>query len=107
VGSTSLYATILYMSTTVSLADARARFSQIVDAASSTHERFDVTRNGDRVAVVLGSDDFDALLETVDILSDRETVQAISVGLEEIDRGETYSVDEVRDAMAQAGRFPR
>lgn len=97
-------AIILYM-TTLSVADARANFSRIVESASSTHERFDVTRNGDRVAVLLGADDYDALLETVDILSRPDEVEAIRRGIADLEAGEVSSADEVRRVMIERGRL--
>lgn len=96
----------MYMMT-LSVAEARARFSQIIESASSTHERFEVTRNGSRAAVLLGADDFDALLETVAILGDVKLVAEISAGLGELDRSETESAEDVATAMGQAGRLPR
>lgn len=99
-------ARILYMMT-LSVAEARASFSKIVDAAATTHERFDVTRNGRRVAVLLGADDFDALMETVEILGDSSVVSAISAGLGELEAGETVDAHEVLAAMERAGRTPR
>jgi prevent-host-death family protein len=92
---------------TLSLAEARAQFSKIVESASSTHERFEVTRNGSRAAVLLGADDFDALMETVAILSDEKLVAEIGSGLAEWERGETESAEDVAEAMGQAGRLPR
>lgn len=85
--------------TTLSVADARANFSKLVEAASTTHERFEVTRNGDRAVVLMSADDYDALLDTLDILSDVDEVQAIQEGIRAIERGETYSADDVRQAM--------
>jgi len=85
--------------TTLSVADARANFSKLVEAATATHERFEVTRNGDRAVVVMSADDYDALLETLDILSDADEVAAIRDGIAALERGETYSADEVREAM--------
>jgi prevent-host-death family protein len=85
--------------TTLSVADARANFSKLVEAAATTHERFEVTRNGDRAAVLMSADDYDALLETLDILSDVDEVQAIQKGIRAIEHGETYSADDVRQAM--------
>ena len=82
--------------TTLSVADARANFSKLVESASATHERFEVTRNGRRAAVLLGADDNDALMETVAILSDTETVAAIGDGLRELEAGETVPESEVR-----------
>lgn len=92
--------------TTLSVADARANFSKVVESASATHERFEVTRNGARVAVLLGADDYDSLLETVAILSDSGAMAAIASGLGELGAGETVSADEVRESMVQAGRLP-
>lgn len=98
--SRGIRARILYM-TTLSVADARANFSKLVEAAATTHERFEVTRNGDRAVVVLGVDDYDALLETLDILSNADEVQAIQEGIRAIENGETHSAEEVRQAMLQ------
>lgn len=91
--------------TTLSVADARANFSRVVESAASTHERFEVTRNGARIAVLLGADDYDSLLETLAVLSDSQTMEAVSVGLAELKAGETASVDEVREALVKAGRL--
>lgn len=91
--------------TTLSLADARAQFSKLVEAASTTHERFEVTRNGKRVAVVLAADDYDALLETVEVLGDAEAVRAIGDGLRDVASGDLVGVDDVRAAMRAAGRL--
>ena len=94
----------MYM-TTLSVADARAQFSKVIESAVTTHERFDVTRNGTRAAVILSADDYDSLLETVDILSRPDEVAAIRAGLGELTAGETLSADEVRAAMVAAGRL--
>lgn len=92
---------------TLSLADARANLSKLVESAVTTHERFEVTRNGDRVAVLLSADDYDALIETVDILSRPDEIDAIRRGLAEAEAGEVSSVDELRAAMAARGRLAR
>lgn len=92
-------ARILYMST-LSLAEARANLSKLVESAVTTHERFEVTRNGDRVAVLLGADDYDSLLETLDILSDPDEVAAIRAGLADLEAGEVFTADEIRAALA-------
>lgn len=90
---------------TLSVADARANFSRVVESASQTHERFDVTKNGGRVAVILGADDFDALLETVEILADTEAMQSIRQGLAELAAGDLAYSDDVRAEMQRAGRL--
>lgn len=91
--------------TTLSLADARANLSKLIESAVTTHERFEVTRNGSRAAVILSADDYDSLLETVDILSNPEEVAAVREGLAELTYGELSSAAEVRAAMVASGRL--
>jgi antitoxin YefM len=81
--------------TTLSVASARANFSRLVDSAVTTHERFEVTRNGERVAVLISADDFDALQETIAVLSDPE----ILADIHDAPRSERYTVAEMRAAM--------
>lgn len=90
--------------TTLPVADARANFSRIVEAAATTHERFEVTRNGSRVVVLLGADDYDGLIETVEILSDGDLVADIRAGLADLAAERSSTSDEMRDAMRAAGR---
>ena len=88
---------------TLSVADARANLSKLIESAVATHERFEVTRNGDRVAVLLSADDYDSLLETVDILSRPEEVAALQRGLADLESGTVSTVDEVRAALVARG----
>jgi len=46
----------VYM-TTLPVADARASLSKLTDEASTTHERFEIIKNGRRAAVFLGAED--------------------------------------------------
>jgi antitoxin YefM len=57
------------------------------------------------VAVILGADDFDALLETVEILADTEAMQSIRQGLAELAAGALANSDDVRAEMQRAGRL--
>lgn len=97
-------ARILYM-TVLSLADARASLSKHVESAVTTHERFEITRNGARVAVLMSAEDYDALVETVDILSNPDEVAALRTAIAELESGDVSSVEEVRAAMVARGRL--
>ena len=52
-----------------------------------------VTRNGKPAAALVPIDEYDALEETAEILSDSETLAAIEAGLAEISRGEIVTLD--------------
>lgn len=62
---------------TIPLAEARAQLSKLVDDAVRTHERIEVTKNGRRAAVILSADDYDSLMETLDVLGDAATMADI------------------------------
>ncbi|MEZ3158496.1 type II toxin-antitoxin system Phd/YefM family antitoxin [Microbacterium sp. BWR-S6Y] len=93
--------------TTLPLAEARANLSKLVESAVTTHERFDITRNGDHVAVLMSADDYDALIETVDVLSRPDEVAAVREGLADLAAGDVSTADEVRAAMVARGRLSR
>ncbi len=69
--------TRILVMTTLPLADVKARLSAVVDDVEGTHERVVITRNGRPAAVILAVDDLAALEETLDILGDSATMQAI------------------------------
>ncbi|MFD4182845.1 type II toxin-antitoxin system Phd/YefM family antitoxin [Rhodococcus sp. NPDC058514] len=95
----------MYM-TTLPVADARAQLSRLVDEAQHTHERFEITRNGRRAAVLLGADDYDALRETIAVLSDPELRAAHAQGLDEVAAGDALDAAGLAAAMRAAGRAP-
>ncbi|MFN8167456.1 MAG: type II toxin-antitoxin system Phd/YefM family antitoxin [Candidatus Nanopelagicales bacterium] len=95
-------ARILYM-VTVPLAEARAQLSKLVDEAMRTHERVEVTKNGRRAAVLLSADDYDSLMETLDILGDAEAMAAIRESEADIAAGRLHSVDEVEAELRSKG----
>lgn len=106
VPSASALSRILYM-TTVPLAEARAQLSQLIDEVVRTHERVEITRNGRRAAVLLSADDYDSLLETIEVLGDPELMEAIREGEEALARGDVYTVEEVMAEMRAKGRLPK
>lgn len=48
----------------------------LIDEATTTHERFEITRNGRRAAVLLSADDYDTLQDTIAVLADAELLSA-------------------------------
>jgi len=88
------------------LAEIRQHLSKFVDEAVKTHTRFDITRNGTRAAVLLSADDFDSLMETLDVLSDADLVRDIQDGLRDAEAGKVFSHDEVVAELAAARKIP-
>ena len=89
--------------TTLPLAEVRANLSKLVDEAQRTHERVEVTKNGRRAAVLMSADDYDSLMETLDILGDAETMAAIRESDADIAAGRIYSSAEVEAELRAKG----
>lgn len=81
--------------------------SKLIDEAMATHERFEITRNGRRAAVLLSADDYDTLQETITVLSDPALVTAHHEGQAAIEADDYLDADQLAHAMREAGRLPR
>ena len=81
-------ARILVMSETMSLADVKARFSEVVDRVERQQDRVVVTRNGKPAAVLISPDDLDSLEETLAVMSDRSIAAQIRESQKAADAGE-------------------
>jgi len=75
------------MAETLSLAAVKDRFSEIVDRVNKQHDRVIVTRNGVPAVVVVSVEELESLEETLEILSDRDTVAALRESEQQIAEG--------------------
>jgi antitoxin YefM len=96
--------TRIVVTSTQPLAAVKAHFSQVIDDVAGTHERVTVTKNGSPVAVILAVEDYESMMETLEILSDRQAVAEVREAEQQMAQGEVYSEDQVRAALA--GRRP-
>jgi|BarGraNGADG00312_1021997.scaffolds.fasta_scaffold23563_3 antitoxin YefM len=84
--------------TVTTLADAKARFSEIVASAEATHERTTITKNGRPAVVIIAAEDLDSLEETLAIMSDPELLSAVRERASE--STESISKDEMLARLA-------
>ena len=99
--------TIIQVMTTISLADAKARLSAVLDEVRDTHERVVITRNGRPEAVILAVSDLEALEETLDLRSTPGALEQIRAAEAEVARGEAIDAEELRRLMAERVRAER
>jgi antitoxin YefM len=64
--------------TTVPLAEARQNFSALVDEATTTHQRVLVTRNGVPAVWMIADEDFESIMETLDVLADAAAMRDVA-----------------------------
>ena len=80
---------------TLPISEVRASLPQIVKAADEKFERTVITTNGRPVAVVMSYEEYQAWEETLEILSDAETMRDWREARAAIARGETFSFEDV------------
>ncbi|MDO8580160.1 MAG: type II toxin-antitoxin system Phd/YefM family antitoxin [Candidatus Omnitrophota bacterium] len=72
---------------TISLTELRPKLPQIMDRISKRFDRYVITRHGKPEAVLLSEEDYEGLLETIDILSDKEAMNRIKKAKADFKRG--------------------
>ncbi len=88
------------MSKTVPVKDFRSNLAELLDEVADRREHVTVTRHGRPAAVMIPVDEYEALEETAEILSDDDTLAAIKQGLADLAAGDAISLDEIRKARA-------
>jgi antitoxin YefM len=90
------------MAKTVPVRELRANLSTLLDEVSDRRDHVLVTRNGVPAAALVPIDEYEALEESAEILSDPGAIAALEEGLGEIERGETVSLTELRKELSAA-----
>lgn len=86
----------------VPFTEARSKLSELLDEVAQRQEHVVVTRNGRPAAVVLSSAEYDALTETLEVLEDAETLEALRESEADYREGRTQSLTEVRRELGLA-----
>ena len=84
------------MTKTIPLAEAKKSLSAIIKDVDEKYDRFTITKNGVSKAVLLSIDEFEGLLETIDILSRKDEREAIARAKEQVRSGETVALKDIK-----------
>src|SRR5664280_3782654 len=84
------------MAKTVPVREFRSRLGELLSDVADRRDHVLVTRNGKPAAALVPIDEYEALEETAEILSDSETLAAIETGLAELSRGEVVTLADLR-----------
>lgn len=82
------------MTRTLPLTEARQTLSALVSRLSRLMDRAIITRNGKPEAVLLGIEEYESWIETLELLSRPGTVTGIREGLADLMAGRTRSFEE-------------
>ena len=90
------------MTKIVPFTEARASLTELLDEVEGLHEHVVITRNGRPAAVVISTDEWEALEETLEILQDERSLAALRESDEDVRAGRMFSLDEVRRELGLA-----
>ncbi len=89
------------MINTVSMKELRPKLPEVMKRIDGKLDRYIVTKRGKPVVVMLSIDDYESLMETLDILADPEAMAGIRQGEKEIRKGKTRSWKEIKTNLAK------
>lgn len=72
---------------TLPLTEVRDRLSEIVEDVNGSGSEWTITRHGRPVAVILSAEDYESLIETLNILSDDDTMAALAEADTDVEAG--------------------
>jgi prevent-host-death family protein len=84
---------------TLPLTDARSRFSEIIESAAKLYKRFSITLRGKPAAVVISQQEYDELVETANVLADKELMKSLKKAKNDIEAGRVMSVSDLKKKL--------
>ena len=81
--------------TTVPLSEAKTHLARLLAEVERVGEGVTITRSGRPAAILLSIEEYEGLLETLDILADARLMASLRKGLRDAEKGRLVSHDEV------------
>ena len=82
------------MEQTMNITEARSRLTRLPEELGAT-DTVKITRKNDPVLAVLSWDFYEALVETLEILGDEETMSALKKGVAAVKEGRTVELEDL------------
>ncbi|MFC1522036.1 type II toxin-antitoxin system Phd/YefM family antitoxin [Elusimicrobiota bacterium] len=83
------------MTRTLNLKELRPKLPQVMEAIDKKLDRYVVTKRGHPLAVILSIEDYEGMLETMEIMRDKAALKRIRKAQEHVRRGKTRSLEEI------------
>ena len=77
---------------TYSLTEGRIRFCEMVREAEATYDRYVLTKDGKPAAVLMSYDEYEGMLETIDLERDPKLVKEILKRVRDVESGKTRPI---------------
>ncbi len=80
----------------MSLSEVKEKLSQLVKDTAETTLQVVITVNGRKQAVLISMEEYESLMETIDILKDQTLIKKIMVSTADIQKGHTIDFKDIR-----------
>ena len=87
------------MVNTLSMKELRPELPKVIEQIDSKLDRYVITKRGKPVAVMMSIDDYESLIETLEILADPQAMAGIRKGEENIRTGKVHSWQDVKRSL--------
>ncbi|MFC4126118.1 type II toxin-antitoxin system Phd/YefM family antitoxin [Nocardia rhizosphaerae] len=79
----------------IPITEAKTRIAELADRVAREHDHFTITRNGRADVMLISVAEYESMQETLEVLSDKETMSDLRKSAEDFAAGETFDADEV------------
>ncbi|MFH0939814.1 MAG: type II toxin-antitoxin system Phd/YefM family antitoxin [Planctomycetota bacterium] len=83
----------------ITLKDLRPNLPKVANAVAAKFDRYIITKRGRPVMMLINPEDYDGLIETIDILSDRSALKRIRKARKEAKLGKTITLEYLRHRL--------
>jgi len=87
------------MINTLSLKELRPELPKVIERIDGKLDRYIITKRGKPVVVMLSVEDYESLMETLDVLADPKVMAGLRKGEEDIRKGKTRSWKEIKESL--------
>ncbi len=80
----------------VNVTEAKNRLTKLVKEVETTTTSYNILRNGHKAAILLSAEEYESLLDTVEVLADRKLMKQLVQSAKEFARGQGISFSKIR-----------
>ena len=83
----------------IPLSEAKAKLARLVQDAETLGETVVITRSGRPAGILMGIEEYEGLLETLEILADPALREAVRAGMDDAERGDIVAHEELWNGL--------
>ena len=95
----TLIAEVTTMVNTISVRELRPTLSKVIDNIHKKFDRYVITKRGKPEVVMMSIDDYEGLLETLEIESDPELMKRLKKAEEDMKKGKGKSLEQIHKEL--------